>query len=104
MTETAVETVEEIPGSTADLFVSVSSDVSGALAGLTGPSEVHCRHCGVPSDIDIGLTPDWLCVNCEHYQDAMPCPTCGQTVRISLMPAEIAPEIHEPARRRKAKE
>lgn len=69
-----------------------------------GPTEVNCRHCGVPSEVDVEKTPDWLCTACEHYQDAMPCPTCGSVVRISLMPAEMAPEVHAPVKRRKAKE
>lgn len=73
-------------------------------AEQAGPQEVNCRHCGVPSDVDVAQNPDWLCPFCEHYQDAMACPTCGQTARISLMPAEMAPEVHAPARRRKAKE
>lgn len=90
MTETAPDQIVDTP-----------PDVE---VGPIGPTEVNCRHCGAASDVDVAQTPDWLCHVCEHYQDAMPCPTCGQTVRISLMPAEIAPEVHAPIRRRKAKE
>lgn len=70
----------------------------------TGPQDVHCRHCGVAHQIAADADPDWLCPACEHYQDAMPCPYCGQTTRISLLPAEMTPEPHKAVRSRKAKE
>lgn len=63
-----------------------------------GPA--NCRHCGQPFDGD-ATDPDWLCPSCEHHQDLMQCPTCGSQVRISAMPAEMVPEIHSPARRKK---
>lgn len=69
-----------------------------------GPETVHCRHCGQPAEVDVAANPDWLCPACERYQDAMTCPTCGQTTRISLLAADLAPVVHEPTRRRKAKE
>lgn len=71
---------------------------------LAPPVVVHCRHCGQPHDGEVPEGDDWLCVNCEHYQDQMLCPTCKQPARISLMPADLAPAPHAPARRRKAKE
>lgn len=69
-----------------------------------GPQDVNCRHCGVLSTVDVEQTPDWLCRSCEHYQDAMSCPTCGQTTRISLMAPELAPEVHAPVKRQKVRE
>lgn len=78
--------------------------VNGAVAeseDAGGPATVNCRHCGQPAEVDAVANPDWQCSNCERYQDAMMCPTCHQTARISLMPAEMAPAIHSPARRRK---
>lgn len=66
-----------------------------------GPMTVNCRHCGQPNEVDVEATPDWQCPACERYQDAMQCPTCGQTARISLLPKDIVPEPHAPARRRR---
>lgn len=61
----------------------------------------HCRHCGAAHELLEGEDPDWQCAECERYQDAMVCPTCHQLARISLMPSELAPEVHAPSRRRK---
>jgi rRNA maturation protein Nop10 len=71
-------------------------------AADTGPSEVTCRHCGQPNEVDAEANPDWLCPSCGRYQDAMICPTCGNLARISQMPADIIPEPHAPARRRRS--
>lgn len=70
----------------------------------TGPQEVNCRHCGQPNEVDVAANPDWQCPACERYQDAAICPTCGGLARISVLPAEMQPPVHEPTRRRKAKE
>lgn len=64
---------------------------------------VHCRWCGAPTET-AAEGEDFLCDNCERYQDAMACPTCGQIARVSLMPEDMVPAPHAPARRRKAKE
>jgi rubrerythrin len=49
--------------------------------------KVTCRHCGKSSQ-QLSDNPDWLCPKCDHYQDTMACPTCGQPTRISLMQDE----------------
>lgn len=59
-----------------------------------------CRHCGQPAPDGAEAGSDWLCPACEHYQDLMLCPTCNQPVRISLMPAEMAPEPAAPRRKK----
>lgn len=66
-----------------------------------GPETVHCRHCGQPNEVSAEANPDWQCQACERYQDAMICPVCKQTARISLMPPDMVPEAHAPARRRR---
>jgi hypothetical protein len=67
-----------------------------------GPTAVHCRHCGQQNDVDVEATPDWLCPSCGRYQDATICPTCHQLARISLLPAEVVPEPHAPAKRKRS--
>lgn len=57
--------------------------------------EAACRHCGKLQQVAAGLK-DWFCNACEHWQDTIACPTCGQPTRISLMPAAEVPEAHEP--------
>lgn len=58
---------------------------------------VYCRWCGVVGDeINALDNPDWRCLNCDRYQDAMPCPTCGSNVRISLMKADLRPAVAKP--------
>lgn len=69
-----------------------------------GPQEVNCRHCGQPNEVDVEMNPDWLCSACGRYQDATTCPVCGGLARISLLPPEHVPAVHEPTKRRKAKE
>jgi hypothetical protein len=67
-----------------------------------GPSAVHCRHCGQPNEVNVDETPDWLCPACERYQDATTCPVCHQLARISMLPPDMVPEPHAPARRRRS--
>jgi hypothetical protein len=55
--------------------------------------EVWCRHCGARTET---ADPNWLCSACDHYQDQMPCPTCGQQVLISLLPPDLVPPPHDP--------
>lgn len=80
------------------------TETASAEAAAEPAAPVHCRHCGqpAPDDLDATATPDWLCPSCEHYQDAMICPTCGSNARISLLPAELAPAPHEPAKRKRS--
>jgi hypothetical protein len=73
-------------------------DVQPQDEEAAGPS--NCRHCGHLNDTT-STDGDWLCPNCERYQDQMTCPTCKQPARISLMPDEFAPTPHAPVRRRK---
>lgn len=49
-----------------------------------GPTPGYCRWCGAYREEADG---DWLCGECERYQDAAICPTCGGLARVSLMPA-----------------
>jgi rRNA maturation protein Nop10 len=79
---------------------------SEATADADQPQGASCRHCGAqkPDEIDASANPDWLCPSCDRYQDAAICPTCGGNARISLLPENMRPSAHEPARRRKAKE
>ncbi len=78
-------------------------DVQGAAveedAGSTAGA--HCRHCGQPNDNAVA-GGDWQCPSCEQYQDTMACPTCGNPARISLMPEDLVPAPHAPARRRRS--
>lgn len=72
---------------------------------LPQSSMVNCRHCGAEYELDAYASPDWECPACGHHQDALLCPTCHQVARISLLPAEVVPEPHAPAaKRRSAKE
>lgn len=66
----------------------------------------NCRHCGAPrpDSIDAVATPDWRCPDCERYQDATVCPTCGGNARISLLPEKSRPAVHDPVKRAKAKD
>lgn len=57
----------------------------------------YCRHCGVKGAV-VAPDGDWLCTACERYQDATACPTCGSTVRISLLPEELAPKPAKPVK------
>lgn len=68
----------------------------------TGPATAHCRHCGQPNEVDAEANPDWVCPSCGRYQDAMVCPTCGNLARISLLPKDVVPEPHAPAKRRRS--
>jgi hypothetical protein len=68
----------------------------------SGPVMAHCRHCGQPNEVDAEANPDWLCDSCGRYQDAMTCPTCHGLARISLLPADVVPEGHAPARRKRS--
>lgn len=62
----------------------------------------HCRHCGAERAEDaLAMDDDWLCAECEHWQDSMACPTCGSTVRASLMPADMVPAAAKPKRARR---
>jgi len=47
--------------------------------------KVACRHCGTESE-HMSDDTDWLCKACDHYQDTIACPTCGQPMRMSLHP------------------
>ena len=92
MTETENEAVELEP--------EVAAEVE--LEPETEPVDVTCRHCGAHHEFGPeGEPEDWLCEHCARYQDAMVCPTCHQVARISQMPADLAPEVHAPSRRRK---
>jgi len=63
--------------------------------------DATCRHCGAHAEFGPDGEPeDWLCTECERYQDTMVCPTCHQPARISLMPEDLAPERHSPRRRK----
>lgn len=77
---------------------------SSAEEQAASPETVNCRHCGQPYELAPDADADWLCPACERYQDSMTCPTCSQVARISLMPAELAPEAHAPTRRRRTRE
>ena len=49
----------------------------------------NCRHCGKKN---ANATPgDWLCPNCERWQNTVGCPTCGQPVDISQLPSDTVP-------------
>ncbi len=61
------------------------------------PEPGNCRWCGAYHEPVDGESADWLCVECQRYQDAMICPTCGNLGRISLMPAEVVPAPASPA-------
>lgn len=77
-------------------------------AEKTSADPGYCRNCGAPKRVVMSIHPatlqatpsesgaDWLCAECEHWQDSMLCPTCSQPVRISLMPAELAPKAAKP--------
>lgn len=70
----------------------------------------YCRHCGAEKHVATydspitGLTTvlesgdDWLCAECERWQDQMICPTCHQLARVSLMPEEAHPQPAKPMR------
>lgn len=79
-----------------------AGEVTEELDETASPDTVHCRHCGQPHEVQPGSDPDFLCDACGRYQDSMLCPTCKQPARISLMPQDLVPEPHAPARRRKA--
>jgi hypothetical protein len=64
---------------------------------------MYCRHCGEQNE-GVAEGEDWLCLQCERYQDSMVCPTCNQVTRSSLMPEDLRPAAHAPKRHRKAKE
>jgi len=101
MTETAPETELEPTAEVAD----VALEPEAQPAAEAEPVDATCRHCGAHTEFGPeGEPDDWLCEHCERYQDSMVCPTCHQPARISLMPAELAPEVHAPSRRRKGKE
>ncbi len=70
------------------------------MPGL-GEQEVTCRHCGTPARVDLDKDPGWFCAACDHWQNAMACPTCGNQVLISLLPPEMVPAPVEPAARKK---
>lgn len=57
------------------------------------PTPGNCRWCGAYQAEADG---DWLCPECERYQDAMTCPTCGNLARVSLLPAELVPAPVKP--------
>lgn len=71
-------------------------------------SDMHCRHCGAAKNVARHFSPvtgqeqvyeageDWLCAECQRWQDQMACPTCGSIVRISLMPSDLAPKAVKP--------
>jgi len=54
-----------------------------------------CRHCGVTPLIEVSGA-DWLCPNCDKWQDTIACPTCGAPARISLLPKTVVPKAHDP--------
>jgi len=60
-----------------------------------------CRHCGADgphafaSDVS-----DWLCPECERYQNSVICPTCHGLADVRLMEPDAVPA----KRSRKAKE
>lgn len=58
----------------------------------------YCRWCGAYREEADG---DWLCGECERYQDAMICPTCGGLARVSLLPAEVVPSPAFPKKGKK---
>lgn len=61
------------------------------------PVSANCRWCGAYQAEADG---DWLCQNCERYQDAMVCPTCGGLARVSAMPAELIPAPVKPKKQK----
>lgn len=61
----------------------------------------NCRHCGAAHEMVEGESSDWLCSECDKYQDTMACPECGQPTSISLMDPAKVPAPHAPQRRKK---
>ncbi len=66
-----------------------------------GPTPGNCRWCGAYHEQMPDEPEDWLCSECERYQDAMICPTCGNLARVTVLPAEMIPEAAPPKRRKK---
>jgi hypothetical protein len=56
----------------------------------------HCRWCGAYHEVAVDEPEDWLCPECERYQDAMACPTCGNLARVSVLPADAVPAPVKP--------
>lgn len=81
--------------------------VADSAANGEPPAEAepaHCRHCGQPLDMTADEAATAQCPACERYQNTVACPICNQAVDISLMPKDLVPEPHAPARRRRSKE
>jgi len=55
------------------------------------PQPGNCRWCGAYHEPGVDESADWLCAECERYQDATICPTCGNLARVSLLPSEYVP-------------
>jgi len=69
------------------------------------PAEpVYCRHCGEQAPAGTDAESNWLCKECERYQDSQVCPTCQSVVSASQLPEDMIPEAHAPKKRKKAKE
>lgn len=73
--------------------------VQDELAPEPAPPEPgNCRWCGAWHEAT--EETDWLCDECQRYQDAMSCPVCGGLTRVSLLPAEHQPRVAEPKKKK----
>lgn len=55
----------------------------------------YCYHCGAVNTAE-NLDADWLCPQCDKYQDSVTCPTCHQVANKSLMDAGDVPPPAKP--------
>ena len=52
-------------------------------------SNDHCRHCGAPAGE--GQSGDWLCAECDRFQNTTACPLCGQAIAVNMLPLDQQP-------------
>lgn len=68
------------------------------------PGSVYCRHCGEEGPAGTDAASNWLCTDCERYQDSQICQTCHSVVSASQLPEDMVPPAHAPKKGKKGKE
>lgn len=71
------------------------------VAAEEAPAPGNCRWCGAYHESGADDPEDWFCTECERYQDAMICPTCGGLARVSLLPPDLVPAPVKPKKKGK---
>lgn len=64
------------------------NETAEAPAAAT-PEPGTCRWCGAYHEGVPG--EDFLCAECDHYQNSMICPTCGELANVAALPADVVP-------------